>query len=142
MKRLTLLVLLATTATCYGQSGEEMLNSIGSSDMLADPVVAGASYKDEIEQWDRRSNEATQRHFDAIKREEEIEALQQQPQQDDTFYSPIQNKYDRAKHYKQHERSSATGTGQCRTLPRARARTRRVLADFGVGVWGVNQKPE
>jgi len=27
-----------------------------------------------------------------------------------------------------------------RTLPRAR--TRRVLADFGVGVWGVNQKPE
>jgi hypothetical protein len=29
-----------------------------------------------------------------------------------------------------------------RTLPRARARTRRVLADFGVGVWGVNQKPE
>ena len=62
MKRLTLLVLLATTATCYGQSGEEMLNSIGSSDMLADPVVAGASYKDEIEQWDRRTRGALTTH--------------------------------------------------------------------------------
>ena len=112
MKRLTLLVLLATTATCYGQSGEEIRNSIRSSNMLADPVVAGPSYIDEFEQWDRQSNEATQRHSDAIKREEEIEALQQQPQQDDTLYSPIQTKYDRAKHSKQHERSSATGTGQ------------------------------
>ena len=83
--------------------------------MLADPVVAIPSYIDEFEQWGRQSNEATQRHFDAIRREEEIEALQQQPQQDDTFYSPIQTKYDRAKHYKQHERSSAAGTGQLLT---------------------------
>ena len=36
MKRLTLLLLLATTATCWGQTGEQILNSIGSSDMSAD----------------------------------------------------------------------------------------------------------
>jgi hypothetical protein len=80
--------------------------------MLADPVVAIPSYIDELEQWGRQSNEATQRHFDAIKREEEIEALQQQPQQDDTSYSPIRTKYDRTKRFKRHERSSANGIGQ------------------------------
>jgi hypothetical protein len=80
--------------------------------MLADPVVASPSYIDEFEQWGRQSNEATQRHFDAIRREEEIEALQQQSQQDDTFYSPIRTKYDRTKHNKQPERSSANGIGQ------------------------------
>ena len=109
MKRTILSLLLATTATCYGQSNEEILNSTRSSDMSADSVeVIGSSYTDEFEQWTRQSNEATQRHFDTIRQEEGIEALQQE----DSFYSPIQPKYDQAKHYKQHERSSATDKGQ------------------------------
>ena len=108
MKRTILSLLLATTATCHGQSNEEVLNSTRSSDMSADSVVIGSSYTDEFEQWTRQSNEATQRHFDAIRQEEEIEALQQQ----DDSHSSIQPKYDRAKHYEQHERSSATAKGQ------------------------------
>jgi hypothetical protein len=112
MKRLTLLLLLATTATCSGQSSEWILNSIGSSDMSTDLVVTGPSYIDELDQMDRQSNEATQRQFDTIRREEQIEALREHPQQDNAFYSPSQTKYDRTKHSKQHERSSATGKGQ------------------------------
>jgi len=112
MKRAILSLLLATTATCYGQSDEEILNSTRSPDTSADSVATESSYIAEFEQWTRQSNEATQHHINATRQEEEIEALQQQPQQDDTFYSPIQPKYDRAKHYKQHERSSATGKGQ------------------------------
>src|SRR6516164_1709904 len=74
MKRLTLLLLLATTATCCGQSSEQILNSIGSSDMSADLVVTEPSYIDELEQLDRQSNEATQHQFDTIKREERSSA--------------------------------------------------------------------
>ena len=112
MKRLTLLLLLATTATCCGQSSEQILNSIGSSDMSADLVVTEPSYIDELEQLDRQSNEATQHQFDTIRREEQIEALREQSQQDNTVYSPSQTKYDRTKRSKQQERSSATGKGQ------------------------------
>ena len=112
MKRLTLLLLLATTATCWGQSGEQILNSIGSSDMSADLVVMEPNYINELEQLDRQSNEATQHQLDTIRREEQIEAVREQPQQDSTFYSPSQTKYDRTKHSKQQERSSATGKGQ------------------------------
>ena len=112
MKRLTLLLLLATTATCWGQSGEQILNSIGSSDMSADLVVTEPSYRDDLEQLDRQSNEATQHQFDTIRREEQIEALREQSQQDNTVYSPSQTKYDRTKHSKQQERSSASGKGQ------------------------------
>jgi len=112
MKRLTLLLLLATTATCCGQSSEQILNSIGSSDMPADLVVTEPSYINELEQLDRQSNEATQHQFDTIRQEEQIEALREQPQQDNTFYSPNQTKYDRTKHSKQQERSSATSKGQ------------------------------
>ena len=112
MKRLTLLLLLATTATCWGQSSERILNSIGSSDSSADLVVTEPSYIDELDQLDRQSNEAIQHQFDTIRREEQIEALQEQPQQDNTFYSPGQTKYSRTKHSKQHERSSATGKGE------------------------------
>ena len=107
MKRLTLLLLLATTATCCGQSSEQVLNSIGSSDMSADLVVTEPSYIDELEQLDRQSNEATQHQLDTIRREEQIEAAREQPQQDNTFYSPSQTKHDRTKHSKQHDRSSA-----------------------------------
>ena len=112
MKRLTLLLLLATTATCRGQSSEQILNSIGSSDMSADLVVTEPSYIDDLEQLDRQSNEATQHQFDTIRREEQIEALREQPQQDNAAYSPSQTKYDRTKRSKQQERSSATGKGQ------------------------------
>ena len=112
MKRLTLLLLLATTATCWGQSGEQILNSIGSSDMSADLVVTEPNYINELEQLDRQSNEATQHQLDTIRREEQIEAVREQPQQDSTFYSPSQTKYDRTKRSKQQERSSATGKGQ------------------------------
>src|SRR6516165_3598011 len=112
MKRLTLLLLLATTATCCGQSSEQVLNLIGSSDMSADLVVTEPSYIDELEQLDRQSNEATQHQFDTIRREEQIEALREQSQQDNTVYSPSQTKYDRTKRSKQQERSSATGKGQ------------------------------
>ena len=70
MKRLTLLLLLATTATCWGQSGEQILNSIGSSDMSADLVVTEPNYINELEQLDRQSNEATQHQLDTIRREE------------------------------------------------------------------------
>jgi hypothetical protein len=116
MKRLTLLLLLATTATCWGQSGEQILNSIGSSDMSADLVVTEPNYINELEQLDRQSNEATQHQLDTIRREEQIEAVREQPQQDSTFYSPSQTKYDRTKHSKQHERSSAT-TDKGQRLP-------------------------
>ena len=112
MKRLTLLLLLATTATCWGQTGEQILNSIGSSDMTADLVVTEPSYIDDLEQLDRQSNEETQHQFDTIRREEQIEAVREQPQQDSTFYSPSQTKYDRTKHSKQHELSSAPGKAQ------------------------------
>ena len=84
MKRLTLLLLLATTATCCGQSSEQILNSIGSSGMSADLVVTEPSYTNELEQLDRHSNEATQHQYDTIRREEQIEALREQPQQDNT----------------------------------------------------------
>jgi len=70
MKRLTLLLLLATTATCRGQSSEQILNSIGSSDMSADLVVMEPNYINELEQLDRQSNEATQHQLDTIRREE------------------------------------------------------------------------
>src|SRR5215471_20359530 len=100
MKRLTLLLLLATTATCCGQSSEQVLNSIGSSDMSADLVVMEPNYINELEQLDRQSNEATQHQLDTIRREEQIEAVREQPQQDSTFYSPSQTKYDRTKHSK------------------------------------------
>ena len=106
MKRLTLLLLLATTAMCYGQSSEEVINSTGSSDMLADSLVTESSYIDALEQFDRQRNEEAQRHFDAITRDEEIEILKQQ---DNTLYSPIQPRYNRTKNNKQHERSSASG---------------------------------
>ena len=112
MKRLTLLLLLATTATCCGQSSEQILNSIGSSDMSADLVVTEPSYIDDLEQLDRQSNEATQHQLDTIRREEQIEAVREQPQQDSTFYSPSQTKFDRTKRNKQQERSSASGKGQ------------------------------
>jgi|SRR5215469_5965751 len=46
MKRLTLLLLLATTATCRGQSSEQILHSIGSSDMSAGRVVTEPIYMD------------------------------------------------------------------------------------------------
>ena len=107
MKRLTLLLLLAATTTCCGQSSEQILNSIGSADMSADLVVTEPSYVDELEQLGRQSNEATQHQFDTTRREEQIEALREQSQQDNTFYSPSQ-----PKHSKQQERSSATGKGQ------------------------------
>jgi hypothetical protein len=112
MKRLTLLLLLATTAICYGQTSEEVANSIGSSDVLADPVVTESSYIDELEQLDRQSNEASQRHLDAITRREEIEILKQRPQQDNTAYPSIRTKYNSKTYSKQHERSSAVGIGQ------------------------------
>jgi hypothetical protein len=111
MKRLALLLLLATTTICYGQSSEATLKSIGSSDMSAVPVVTESSYVDELEQLDRQRNEAAQRHFDTITREEEIEA-QQQPQQGNASYSPIKTKYNGTKQNKQHERSSAISIGQ------------------------------
>jgi hypothetical protein len=112
MKRLTLLLLLATTAICYGQTSEEVANPIGSSDMLADPVVTESSYIDELEQLDRQSNEASQRHLDAITRREEIEILKQRLQQDNTAYSSIKTKYNSTKYGKQHEHSSVVGIGQ------------------------------
>ena len=111
MKRLTLLLLLATTATCRGQSSEQILHSIGSSDMSAALVVTEPSYIDDLEQLDRQSNEATQHQFDTIRREEQIEALRE-PQQDNAFHSLSQTKYDRTKHSKQHELPSAIGKGQ------------------------------
>jgi len=111
MKRLALLLLLATTTICHGQSSEEALKSIGSSDMSAVPVVTESSYIDELEQLDRHRDEAAQRHFDTITREEEIEAWQQ-PQEDNALRSPIKTKHDGAKQAKQHERSSAIGIGQ------------------------------
>ena len=39
------------------------------------------------------------------------------------------------------QRIAEHGDPQC-AAPRARARARRVVADFGVGVWGDNQKLE
>jgi hypothetical protein len=116
MKRLTLLLLLATTATCWGQSGEQILNSIGSSDMSADLVVTEPNYINELEQLDRQSNEATQHQLDTIRREEQMEPVREQSQQDSTFYLPSQTKYDRTKHSKQHERSSVT-TDKGQSLP-------------------------
>ena len=106
MKRLTLLLLLATTAMCYGQSSEEITNSTGSSDMPADSVVTESNYIDALEQLDRQRNEESRRHFDAITRDEEIETLKQQ---DNTLYSPIQPKYNRTKNNQQHGRSSTSG---------------------------------
>ena len=112
MKRLTLVLLLATTATCYGQTSEEVANPMRSSDMLADPVVTESSYIDELEQLDRQSNEASQRHLDTITRQEEIEIIKQQQQQDDTSYLPIKPKYHPTNDNKKHERTSAIGIGQ------------------------------
>jgi hypothetical protein len=111
MKRLTLLLLLATTATCYGQSSQEVIDLTGSSDMPTDPAVTESRYIDETEQFDRQRNEEALRHFDAITRDEEIEILKQQQQQDNTLYLPIQPKHNGTKN-KPHERSSASGIGQ------------------------------
>jgi hypothetical protein len=111
MKRLALLLLLATTATCYGQTSQEVIDPTGSSDMPTDPAVTESRYIDETEQFDRQRNEEALRHFDAITRDEEIEILKQQ-QQDNTLYLPIQPKYNRTKNNKPHERSSASGIGQ------------------------------
>jgi hypothetical protein len=111
MKRLTLLLLLATTATCYGQSSQEVIDLTGSSDMPTDPAVTESRYIDETEQFDRQRNEEALRHFDAITRDEEIEILKQQQLQENTLYLPIQPKYNRTKN-KPHERSSASGIGQ------------------------------
>jgi len=112
MKPLTLLLLLTTTTICYGQTSKEVANPIGSSALLADPGVTESSYIDELEQLDQQSKEASQRHLDVITRQEEIEILKQQPQQDIISSSSIKTKYNSKKYNKQHERSSAIGIGQ------------------------------
>jgi hypothetical protein len=80
--------------------------------MLVDPVVTESNYIVELEQLDRQSNEASQRHLDVITRQEEIEIIKQQAQQDNTLYSSIKTKYNQNKYNKKHENSSAIVIGQ------------------------------
>src|SRR6516162_2873216 len=119
MRRITLLLLLATTATCYGQSN---------TDIPADQAPSGSSYIDEdrpqIEQSNEetapieQNNEETERfeqnnaeteHFNRIRQDEEVETLRRQQQPESTFSASVQHNLGRQ--YKQTERSSVPRAG-------------------------------
>ena len=109
MRRTALLLLLATTATCYGQSN---------ADIPADRPTSESSHIDEDQPRLEQSNEEAQRveqnnaemaHFYRARQDEEMETLRRQQQPENTFSAPIQRNI--GKQYKQKERPSVSSTG-------------------------------